>query len=363
MSEWRYIPGFDKHYEISSCGDVKSIQRNVLLKHRHSKTNPREFVVLTTNSGVFRFYVDDLVCRSFLPDNWFEFCKIIHLDGDITNNSSSNLICTQGVENLPLEVWKAPPELKNHVFVSNFGRVKRIDHIYGECEHLLRMQSDFDGYDILNVSIAGNSFSYRLHRLVATLFLPNPNNFPDINHKDGKHDNNDISNLEMMTGPENTNHYHKSKAHEEQRISDYSHHGDTIRGRIHITNGYDGKMIHENEPIPDGWYRGRPQSMKDSLSSSMIGNVPFNKGKKIITNGKISKYISESDDIPEGWKKGSQLHLSETQIERKKEIMSGRIYVTKGTINKRIYPYEIEKYISDGWRKGMYSKRSKKITI
>ena len=43
--------------------------------------------------------------------------------------------------------------------------------------------------------------------------------------------------------------------------------------------------------------------------------------------------------------------------------MSGRIYVTKGTINKRVYPDEIEKYISDGWRKGMYSKRSKKITI
>jgi hypothetical protein len=206
MSEWRYIPGFDKHYEISSFGDVKSIQRNVLLKHRRSKTNPREFVVLTTNSGVFRFYVDDLVCRSFLPDNWFESCKIIHLDGDITNNSASNLICTQGVENLPLEVWKAPSELKNHVCVSNFGRVKRIDHIYGECEHLLRMQSDFDGYDILNVSIAGNSFSYRLHRLVATLFLPNPNNFPDINHKDGNKKNNSLDNLEWCSKKMNMEH-------------------------------------------------------------------------------------------------------------------------------------------------------------
>lgn len=38
-------------------------------------------------------------------------------------------------------------------------------------------------------------------------------------------------------------------------------------------------------------------------------------------------------------------------------------YCDTSTINKRIYPDEIEKYISDGWRKGMYSKRSKKITI
>lgn len=223
----------------------------------------------------------------------------------------------------------------------------------------LNFMKDDHNYVLCNI----NNESIRVHRVVAQAWLFDYREDLTVNHKDGKHDNNDISNLEMMTGPENTNHYHTSKAHEEQRISDYSHHGDTIRGRIHITNGYDGKMIHENEPIPDGWYRGRPQSMKDSLSSSMIGNVPFNKGKKIITNGKISKYISESDDIPEGWKKGSQLNLSEAQIERKKEIMSGRIYFTKGAINKRIYPDEIEKYISDGWRKGMYSKRSKKITI
>lgn len=48
--------------------------------------------------------------------------------------------------------------------------------------------------------------SWKLHRLMAITFIPNPNNYPMINHKDGNKLNNDISNLEWCTNQQNMQH-------------------------------------------------------------------------------------------------------------------------------------------------------------
>lgn len=49
----------------------------------------------------------------------------------------------------------------------------------------------------------------RVHRIVAKSFIPNPDNKPQVNHKDGNHFNNDISNLEWVTGSENCLHAYR----------------------------------------------------------------------------------------------------------------------------------------------------------
>lgn len=60
-----------------------------------------------------------------------------------------------------------------------------------------------DGYLKVHLSNNGKTKEYFLHRLIAAQFIPNPNNLPEINHKDGNKTNNNISNLEWCTRGEN----------------------------------------------------------------------------------------------------------------------------------------------------------------
>lgn len=62
-----------------------------------------------------------------------------------------------------------------------------------------------DGY----ISVWDNGEQYLEHRRLAKLFIPNPENKPCVNHKDGNRSNNDISNLEWVTYSENHKHAYR----------------------------------------------------------------------------------------------------------------------------------------------------------
>ena len=72
-------------------------------------------------------------------------------------------------------------------------------------KRFLKAASDKDGYLRINLSKNGQKVSYRVHRLVALTYIPNPNNYPIINHKDENKQNNNVSNLEWCTHKYNTN--------------------------------------------------------------------------------------------------------------------------------------------------------------
>lgn len=98
------------------------------------------------------------------------------------------------------EVWKAIPNQPNYL-VSNFGRVKSLKRKIwnGSCyffkkERILIGSTDKDGYKCVTI----NRHSYKVHRLVAKLFVfnPHPNKWELVNHIDENKSNNYYKNLE-----------------------------------------------------------------------------------------------------------------------------------------------------------------------
>lgn len=61
-------------------------------------------------------------------------------------------------------------------------------------------------YPTYNLTINGKKKQIKVHRLVAETFLPNPEDKPIVNHKDGDTHNYHLSNLEWATAKENSNH-------------------------------------------------------------------------------------------------------------------------------------------------------------
>ena len=69
----------------------------------------------------------------------------------------------------------------------------------------LKPSLNTSGYETVELFNEKGSKRFLVHRLVATAFIPNPNNYPMVNHKDEVKNNNDVSNLEWCTAKYNLN--------------------------------------------------------------------------------------------------------------------------------------------------------------
>lgn len=85
--------------------------------------------------------------------------------------------------------------------VSNFGNVKNV-----KTGKMLKLTVDGHGYLKVQLCIDGKKRTFRVHRLVARMFIENTDNKPYVNHIDGDKKNNMITNLEWCTAKENDAH-------------------------------------------------------------------------------------------------------------------------------------------------------------
>ena len=111
------------------------------------------------------------------------------------------------------EIWKDVIGFEGGYQVSNFGNVKSLSRVVPckggtrkTSERLCNPSYDKDGYRFVSLSFNGKRKNSRLHRIVAEAFIPNTNNLPQVNHKDGNKNNNCSENLEWCTSQENIVH-------------------------------------------------------------------------------------------------------------------------------------------------------------
>ena len=94
-----------------------------------------------------------------------------------------------------MEIWKDIEEYNGLYKVSDYGRVKSLAK-NGRKPLILKQSKTIWGYYDIQLSKNGKNHHERVHRLVAKAFLPNPNNLPQVNHKDLNRLNNHADNLE-----------------------------------------------------------------------------------------------------------------------------------------------------------------------
>lgn len=110
-----------------------------------------------------------------------------------------------------MEKWKDVVGYEGYYMVSNEGRVRSLDRIvnpsrpYTRKGELLKPYTDRDGYHRVTLFRQGNRRKKGVHQIVATAFIPNPENLPIINHKDEDPSNNQMENLEWCTHQYNSN--------------------------------------------------------------------------------------------------------------------------------------------------------------
>ena len=116
------------------------------------------------------------------------------------------------------EVWKPIEGYEGIYDVSNYGRVKSLQltihnsgtkgGVYTIREKILtpRVNEKRNGYCEISLHKNGQEKRFKVHRLVATAFISNPQHLPEVNHKDGNKLNNSVSNLEWVTSKQNKEH-------------------------------------------------------------------------------------------------------------------------------------------------------------
>ena len=103
-----------------------------------------------------------------------------------------------------MEEWRDIIEYEGLYQISNKGRVKSLGNNKNRKEKILSLKP-INGYIRVFLYKNGKPKPYSVHRLVAIAFIPNPNNYPEVNHIDEDKTNNIVENLEWCDKKYNMN--------------------------------------------------------------------------------------------------------------------------------------------------------------
>lgn len=105
------------------------------------------------------------------------------------------------------EIWRDIEGYEELYQISSLGRVKSLGNggSNNSKERIIKALVVSSGYLAVGLSKDGKQKQYLIHRLAANAFIPNPDNLPQVNHRDEDKTNNRVDNLEFCSAKYNSN--------------------------------------------------------------------------------------------------------------------------------------------------------------
>lgn len=120
----------------------------------------------------------------------------------LKQDAALNTLIGQHAQTLEVEFWLPVPGFEDYE-ISDLGRVRSTKR---NVTRYLNPYDNGEGYPQIDLRQSGRRRTVKTHRLVAELFLPNFEQLPQVNHRDGNKANNAWTNLEWLSGADNVAH-------------------------------------------------------------------------------------------------------------------------------------------------------------
>lgn len=211
----KYIPGHP-NYACSQDGHIYSHKRTYWCrKNPEYGSNIGQRVTFCEEGCTTKYYIRDLIALAWVP-NPSGLSHVYHIDYNKYNNNASNLKWSDHIMNYYADEQKQQEDFFINPLVDGILQEQvKVRYVHGTNRYCCTETGvvyvrkpagwkplkyvDHKGYFQCVTSHCGKAKTSRVHRIIATAWIPNPHDLPEVDHIDRNRKNNNVNNLRWVT--------------------------------------------------------------------------------------------------------------------------------------------------------------------